>query len=141
MPLSFCLQASLQRASTRFTAKSIIPINSFLSSSFSNFIAMKKVKALSLNKLRHFCFVLAAQILSVGLFAQVGPPNSGTALAGTTAYPWTSAAGTYTALTAGRTVWQSGATLSTNANSGQITLPWAFLYNNQIKNYQLNQIK
>jgi len=75
--------------------------------------------------------VLLTALTTTGVVAQVGPPNAGTALAGTTAYPWTTAAGTYTTLTAARTVWQSGTQLSTNGNSGQITLPWAFLFNNR----------
>ncbi len=92
---------------------------------------MKKIKALSLTKMRHFCFLLAAQILSVGLFAQVGPPNSGTPLAGTTAYTFAQSSGTYTAITGG-TQYQAGATMNTDAVSAAVNIGFDFRYNNRM---------
>ena len=43
-------------------------------------------------------------------------------------YTFSSSSGTYTPLTGG-TVFQSGATLNTDANSAGIALPWVFYYN------------
>ncbi|UKB85328.1 T9SS type A sorting domain-containing protein [Chryseobacterium sp. MEBOG06] len=62
--------------------------------------------------------------------AQVGPPQA----AGpntNNGYALTQSSGTYTPLSANRTIWQSGATMGTDLVSGAIPLPTPFTYNNQ----------
>jgi hypothetical protein len=66
--------------------------------------------------------------LGIGASAQVGPPQASTpnTLNG---YGFAQSSGTYTSLSASRTIWQSGATLGTDAVSSAVTLPSAFKYN------------
>lgn len=66
--------------------------------------------------------------LSYGAFAQVGPPQS-TNPNTNNGYGFAQSSGAYVPLTAGKTVWQSGATLATNGVSGSINLPSPFKYN------------
>ncbi len=73
--------------------------------------------------------LLACMIaFTIGASAQVGPPQASTpnTLNG---YGFMQSSGTYTALSAGRTVWQSGAVLGTDAVSSAISLPSVFMYN------------
>ncbi|MEJ5105464.1 T9SS type A sorting domain-containing protein [Chryseobacterium sp. MYb328] len=62
--------------------------------------------------------------------AQVGPPQI-TSPNTNNGYGFTQSVGTYAPLSAGRTVWQSGATLATDLVSAAIPLPSNFTYNNQ----------
>lgn len=66
--------------------------------------------------------------LSAGFYAQVGPPQS-TSPNTNNGYGFMQSTGTYVPLSAGKTVWQSGATLGTNAVSAAIPLPSPFIYN------------
>ncbi|AYM99523.1 fibronectin type III domain-containing protein [Chryseobacterium sp. 3008163] len=66
--------------------------------------------------------------LSYGVFAQVGPPQS-TNPNTNNGYGFAQSSGAYVPLTAGKTVWQSGATLATNGVSGPINLPSPFKFN------------
>lgn len=66
--------------------------------------------------------------LSVGAYAQVGPPQA-TNPNTNNGYGFTQSSGTYTPLSASRTIWQSGATLGTDAVSAAINLPSAFKFN------------
>jgi len=85
-------------------------------------------------RLRFLSSVCGLALLTVltttGVVAQVGPPTNSTALAGTTAYSFAQSSGTYSAITGG-TVFQSGATMSTNAVSASISLGFSFVYNNR----------
>ncbi len=66
--------------------------------------------------------------LGVGVHAQVGPPlaaNPNT----NNGYGFVQTNGTYTSLSSSRTIWQSGATLATNAVSSAVSLPFTFKYN------------
>ncbi|MFM7105358.1 MAG: hypothetical protein ACKOW8_07530 [Flavobacteriales bacterium] len=90
-----------------------------------------KSLAARLRFLSSVCGLALLTVLSTtGVVAQVGPPNAGTALAGTTAYVSTTSNGTYTAITGG-TVYQSGATLNTDAVSAAVSIGFNFLYNNR----------
>ncbi|SMP24100.1 beta strand repeat-containing protein [Chryseobacterium profundimaris] len=74
-------------------------------------------------------FLLTCMIaLAIGVFAQVGPPQASTpnTLNG---YGFMQSSGTYTTLSAGRTVWQSGAALGMDAVSSAVALPSVFIYN------------
>ncbi|MBO9693113.1 T9SS type A sorting domain-containing protein [Chryseobacterium sp.] len=62
--------------------------------------------------------------------AQVGPPQLTTPNTNN-GYGFTQSTGTYTPLSANRTIWQSGATIGTDLVSGAIPLPGPFTYNNQ----------
>ncbi|WP_073336758.1 fibronectin type III domain-containing protein [Chryseobacterium carnipullorum] len=66
--------------------------------------------------------------MSMGAYAQVGPPQA-TNPNTNNGYGFAQNSGTYTPLSAGRTIWQSGATLGTDAVSAAINLPSAFKYN------------
>lgn len=74
-------------------------------------------------------FLLTCMVaLGVGAYAQVGPPlaaNPNT----NNGYGFVQTNGTYTPLSSSRTVWQSGATLATNAVSPAVSLPFTFKYN------------
>ncbi|MFL9833281.1 fibronectin type III domain-containing protein [Chryseobacterium terrae] len=66
--------------------------------------------------------------LGIGAHAQVGPPldvNPNT----NNGYGFTQTSGTYTPLSSSRTIWQSGATLATDAVSSAVSLPFTFKYN------------
>lgn len=76
-----------------------------------------------------FSCLLATSFLAT---AQVGPPQSNSPNTNN-GYGFTQSTGSYTPLSASRTVWQSGATLGTDAASPAISLPFTFKYNN--KNY------
>lgn len=65
--------------------------------------------------------------LGMSMHAQVGPPQA-TTLNTNNGYGFAQSSGTYTPLDASRTVWQSGATLGTNAVSNEITIP-SFQFN------------
>jgi len=71
--------------------------------------------------------------LSYGAFAQVGPPQS-TNPNTNNGYGFVQSSGVYVPLTAGKTVWQSGAALGTDGVSGLINLPTAFRYNGKFYN-------
>lgn len=62
--------------------------------------------------------------------AQVGPPQLASPNTNN-GYGFTQSSGTYTPLSASRTIWQSGATIGTDLVSGAIPLPTPFTYNNQ----------
>lgn len=62
--------------------------------------------------------------------AQVGPPQLTTPNTNN-GYGFAQSTGTYTPLSANRTIWQSGATIGTDLVSGAIPLPSPFTYNNQ----------
>ncbi|RQO42357.1 hypothetical protein DBR39_00340 [Chryseobacterium sp. KBW03] len=62
--------------------------------------------------------------------AQVGPPQLTTPNTNN-GYGFAQSSGTYTPLSASRTIWQSGATIGTDLVSGAIPLPGFFTYNNQ----------
>lgn len=66
--------------------------------------------------------------MSMGAYAQVGPPQA-TNPNTNNGYGFTQSTGTYTPLSAGRTIWQSGTTLGTDAVSAAINLPSPFKYN------------
>ncbi|MBB6369341.1 fibronectin type III domain-containing protein [Chryseobacterium shigense] len=66
--------------------------------------------------------------MSMGTYAQVGPPQATTPNTNN-GYGFAQSSGTYTPLSASRTIWQSGATLGTNAVSAAINLPSVFKYN------------
>ncbi|MBP0613063.1 T9SS type A sorting domain-containing protein [Chryseobacterium sp. cx-311] len=68
--------------------------------------------------------------LGMGASAQVGPPQATTpnTLNG---YGFAQSSGAYSSLSASRTIWQSGATLGTDAVSPAVALPSAFKYNNR----------
>ena len=70
--------------------------------------------------------------LSLGAAAQVGPPQA-TNPNTNNGYGFAQTSGTYAPLSSGRTIWQSGATLATDAVSSAVTLPFTFKYNG--KNY------
>ena len=74
--------------------------------------------------------VLLSSLLALGLFAnaQVGPPQS-SSLNTMNGYGFAQSVGTYTPLSASRTIWQSGATLATDLISPAINLPSPFVYN------------
>lgn len=71
--------------------------------------------------------------VSAANFAQVGPPQA-TNPNTNNGYGFAQSSGTYTPLSANRTVWQSGATLGTDAVSGAINLPSAFKFNGKSYN-------
>lgn len=75
--------------------------------------------------------LLLASMLAVAssAYAQIGPPASTNPNATPQGYGFTQTTGTYTALSASRTIWQSGATLATDAASSAISLPFTFQYN------------
>jgi len=62
--------------------------------------------------------------------AQVGPPQLA-APNTSNGYGFAQSSGTYTPLSANRTIWQSGATIGTDLVSGAISLPGSFTFNNQ----------
>lgn len=64
------------------------------------------------------------------VFAQVGPPATAAGING--GYSFAQTSGTYTPLSASRTIWQSNATLGTDAVSPAVTLPWNFSYNGRV---------
>ncbi|SIS32569.1 Por secretion system C-terminal sorting domain-containing protein [Chryseobacterium shigense] len=66
--------------------------------------------------------------MSMGAYAQVGPPQA-TNPNTNNGYGFAQSSGTYTSLSASRTIWQSGAALGTDAVSAAINLPSAFKYN------------
>ncbi|MGC5745871.1 fibronectin type III domain-containing protein [Chryseobacterium sp. NFX27] len=66
--------------------------------------------------------------MSIGAFAQVGPPQA-TNPNTNNGYGFEQSSGTYTPLSAARTIWQSGAALGTDAVSAAINLPSVFKYN------------
>ncbi|WP_394675091.1 T9SS type A sorting domain-containing protein [uncultured Chryseobacterium sp.] len=65
--------------------------------------------------------------LGTAAYAQVGPPQS-VSPNPNNGYGFTQSSGTYTPLSASRTIWQAGAAIGTNAVSGEITIP-AFKFN------------
>ncbi len=66
--------------------------------------------------------------LGIGASAQVGPPASANPNTVPQGYGFTQSSGTYTPLSASRTIWQSGAALGTDAASAAITIP-SFKFN------------
>lgn len=66
--------------------------------------------------------------MSMAAYAQVGPPQAANPNTNN-GYGFTQSSGTYTPLSAGRTIWQSGAALGTDAVSAAINLPSVFKYN------------
>ncbi len=70
--------------------------------------------------------------LSAGTYAQVGPP-SGANPNPNNGYGFAQSSGTYTSLSASRTIWQSGSTLSTDGISSSVTIP-SFKYNGRTYN-------
>ncbi|UOE37132.1 Ig-like domain-containing protein [Chryseobacterium oryzae] len=70
--------------------------------------------------------------LSVGVYAQVGPPTAVNPNANN-GYGFSQTSGTYTPLSANRTVWQSGSALSTDGISSLVTIP-SFKYNGKTYN-------
>ncbi|MDP9960952.1 fibronectin type III domain-containing protein [Chryseobacterium lathyri] len=74
-------------------------------------------------------FLLSCLVsMSMGAYAQVGPPQA-TNPNTNNGYGFAQSSGAYTPLSAGRTIWQSGATLGTDAVSAAINLPSVFKYN------------
>lgn len=74
--------------------------------------------------------LLLASIVAFSIVtnAQVGPPQA-TNPNTYNGYGFEQISGTYTPLSAGRTIWQSGETLATNAVSSAIALPFTFTFN------------
>ncbi|KXH81486.1 fibronectin type III domain-containing protein [Chryseobacterium kwangjuense] len=66
--------------------------------------------------------------MSMAAYAQVGPPQATTPNTNN-GYGFAQSSGTYTPLSAGRTIWQSGAALGTDAVSAAINLPSVFKFN------------
>jgi hypothetical protein len=98
---------------------------------YSNIMEIKNANRIfSLSSIRFYSLILTLLFACSSLTAQVGPPNSGTALAGTTAYTYASSSGTYTAITGG-TVYQSGTMLNTDAVSAAVNIGFDFRYNNR----------
>ncbi len=78
-------------------------------------------------------FLLTCMLaLTAGAYAQVGPPSAVNPNANN-GYGFTQSSGAYTPLSASRTIWQSGATLSTDAISSLVTIP-SFKYNGRTYN-------
>lgn len=71
-----------------------------------------------------FSCLLAAGFLAT---AQIGPPQSNSPNTNN-GYGFTQSSGTYTPLSASKTIWQSGATIGTNGASSAVTIP-SFSYN------------
>lgn len=74
--------------------------------------------------------ILLTCLLAVGAasFAQVGPPQASNPNTNN-GYGFTQNSGTYAPLSGSRTIWQSGATLGTDAVSAAINLPSVFKFN------------
>ncbi|SHE91118.1 Fibronectin type III domain-containing protein, partial [Flavobacterium fontis] len=79
-----------------------------------------------------FVSLMMLVISTVSLIAQVGPPTSGAGI--TNGYSFAQTSGTYTPLSASRVIWQSNATLGTDAVSSAVTLPWTFRFNGKSYN-------
>lgn len=79
--------------------------------------------------------ILLTCLLALGsaALAQVGPPQA-TNPNTNNGYGFTQTTGTYTPLSASRTIWQSGAALGTDAVSAAINLPSAFKFNGKSYN-------